>query len=170
MKSLSSSVGHVREFLEKRVPGQLVIQITDRCNALCPQCGMRRTEPFERTDLPADQIKRILDRAAANGVEIVSFTGGEPLLRMSELPMLIEYAAGAGIPYIRTGTNGFVFANPGGAGFETRVNRVAEILSRTRLRNLWISVDSSAAAVHEGMRGFSGLIDGIRATKINSPA
>lgn len=26
-----------------RVPGQLFIQITNQCNARCPQCGMRKT-------------------------------------------------------------------------------------------------------------------------------
>jgi hypothetical protein len=109
------------------------------------------------------EIRRILDRAVENGVEIVSFTGGEPLLRIRELPSLINYASSAGIPYIRTGTNGFVFANPNGPQFEKRVNRLAEVLSKTRLRNLWISIDSAVPSVHERMRGFPGLIDGIRA-------
>ena len=69
----------------KKVPGQLVIQLTDRCNALCPQCGMRVSETFPRSKLSMDDVKRILDAAAARGVRVVSFTGGEPFLFIKEL-------------------------------------------------------------------------------------
>lgn len=72
-----SVILHLRR---KRLPGQLVIQLTDQCNASCPQCGMRITEKFPRSRLSTDRVKRILDGAARVGVEAVSFTGGEPFL------------------------------------------------------------------------------------------
>ncbi|MBI5894652.1 MAG: hypothetical protein HZB24_01095 [Desulfobacterales bacterium] len=31
-----------------RIPPQLVVQITNRCNACCPQCGMRRGAEIAR--------------------------------------------------------------------------------------------------------------------------
>jgi hypothetical protein len=86
---------------------QLVIQLTDRCNGLCPQCGMRATETFSRSSLMIDDVKRIIDAAAARGFSVLSFTG---------------------VP----------------------------------LRNLWISIDSAEASVHEGMWGFPGVIEGIQ--------
>lgn len=147
--------------VRKQVPGQLVIQLTDKCNATCPQCGMRVTETFERSVLSSDDVKRILDAAAQRGVRIVSFTGGEPLLFLNELAMFIKYAGKAGIEYLRTGTNGFMFVNPGGASFQSRVRRVVETLAETPLRNFWISIDSVVPSVHEEMRGLPGVIKGI---------
>jgi MoaA/NifB/PqqE/SkfB family radical SAM enzyme len=148
--------------LQNRIPGQLVIQVTDRCNALCPQCGMRVTEAFSRSTLPADDVKRIIDHAAQNGVKAISFTGGEPLLDLDTLVSLIEHAGRAGIDFIRTGTNGYLFRHPRHPGFETRVARMAEKLARTPLRNFWISIDSAVPAVHERMRGFPGVVAGIQ--------
>lgn len=145
----------------RQVPGQLVIQLTDRCNAFCPQCGMRVTERFPRSRLSVDDVKRILDCAAERGVTVVSFTGGEPFLFLQELTELIRYAGRAGIEYVRTGTNGFLFVEERQSHFESRVKEIAESLAGTPLRNLWISIDSAKPEVHEKMRGFPGVIKGI---------
>jgi MoaA/NifB/PqqE/SkfB family radical SAM enzyme len=144
-----------------RVPGQLVIQLTDRCNGLCPQCGMRVSEAYPRRRLPVDRVKGIIDAAAARGVSILSFTGGEPLLLLPDLLELIRYAGRAGIEYIRTGTNGFMFTGADRPGFPGRIARLADALAATPLRNFWISLDSADPAVHEAMRGFAGVIAGI---------
>ncbi|BBO89057.1 radical SAM protein [Desulfosarcina ovata] len=151
----------LRSILNNRIPGQLVIQITDRCNARCPQCGMRTTNAFSRSTLDTDTIKRLIDAAAVRGVQAISFTGGEPLLDMDRLVALIRHAGDAGIPYIRTGTNGFIFRHPDRADFADRVNRIVEQLADTPLRNFWISLDSAVDAVHESMRGFPGAVAGI---------
>ena len=144
-----------------RIPGQLVIQMTDQCNARCPQCGMRVTETFARSSLSTDHIRRLIDAAAEKRFQAVSFTGGEPMLFKDTLVDLIHYAGKAGIPYIRTGTNGFVFKHPERPDFEDRIYRLAEALAGTPLRNFWISIDSSFDQVHERMRGFMGIIKGI---------
>jgi MoaA/NifB/PqqE/SkfB family radical SAM enzyme len=151
----------LKSILDNRIPGQVVIQITDRCNARCPQCGMRASAAFDRSTLATDQIKRIIDAAAARGVQAISFTGGEPLLDMDRLTTLIRHADVAGIPFIRTGTNGFMFANPHKSGFASRVARVVERLAGTGLRNFWISLDSAVDECHERMRGFAGVVAGI---------
>lgn len=143
------------------VPGQLVIQMTDRCNARCPQCGMGVHHRFHRSSLAVDTVKGIIDAAARKGVRAVSFTGGEPLLFLDELAELIVHSGKAGIAYIRTGTNGFFMGEPRRPDFEGRVERVARTLADTPLRNFWISIDSSDPATHDAMRGFSGLVDGI---------
>jgi MoaA/NifB/PqqE/SkfB family radical SAM enzyme len=151
----------LKSLWKKRVPGQLVIQLTDRCNALCTQCGMRATEAFPRSKLSMDDVKRILDAAAARGVRVVSFTGGEPFLFFKDLVHLIRYAGQAGIDYVRTGTNGFVFIEERHPSFESRIKRMAESLAETPLRNFWVSIDSAVPEIHEKMRGFPGLIKGI---------
>jgi hypothetical protein len=122
---------------------------------------MRATEAYTRSTLSTSTIKRMIDRAANQGVRSISFTGGEPLLDISRLTDLICHAGIAGIPYIRTGTNGFVFRHPERLDFESRVSRLADRLAATPLRNFWISLDSSVDVVHEEMRGFSGAVAGI---------
>ncbi|MDY6832468.1 MAG: radical SAM protein [Thermodesulfobacteriota bacterium] len=155
----------VKTLFSRRLPGQVIIQITDRCNAHCPHCGMRVSNRFERTSLPMDTICRILDAAGENRAAAVSFTGGEPLLHIDDLAGMILHAGEAGIPLIRTGTNGF-FMRPGSAGPDrdmARIATVAEKLAATPLRNFWISVDSCVPEVHDRMRGFPGVTAGIEA-------
>ena len=152
---------HLLSLKRKKIPGQLVIQLTDICNAHCPQCGMRSTNKFQRSKLPVDDVKRILDAAAQNGVKAVSFTGGEPFLFFDELCLLINYAGQLGIEYIRTGTNGFLFRYMNGSNFESKIKTIAEKLANTPIRNFWISIDSAVPEIHEKMRGFPGVIKGI---------
>jgi hypothetical protein len=135
--------------------------MTDRCNARCPQCGMNTTQRFERHRLSLDHLRALIDSAAARGIEAVSFTGGEPLLLFEDLLTMLDYAGAAGIPYIRTGTNGFVFRHPARADFDARMQHLAASLAATPVRNFWISIDSADPATHDRMRGFEGLIAGI---------
>ncbi|MYL82444.1 radical SAM protein [Desulfovibrio aerotolerans] len=146
---------------QKGRPRQVVVQLTNRCNAHCAQCGMRATAGGARGDMEIDTAKKIIDRCAALGVSALSFTGGEPLLCDTRLCTLLTYAGQAGIRYLRTGTNGYRFANPGAPGFSDRVARLADALARTPVRNVWISLDSADAATHEANRGFPGLIEGL---------
>ena len=152
----------IQSILTNRIPGQLVIQITDRCNARCPQCGMRTTESFIRSTLDDRTVGQLIDAAARRGIQAISFTGGEPLLDIDRLVKLIRHAGDAGIPFIRTGTNGFVFRHPKRADFYDRVSRLAEQLAGTPLRNFWISLDSADDTYHEKMRGFPGVVAGIK--------
>lgn len=143
------------------MPGQLVLQFTDRCNARCPQCGMRVSADFSRSVLAVDEGKRIIDHAASQGFSAISFTGGEPLLYPVELAELIRHAGAAGIRYTRTGTNGYFFTGSDRPGFLDRVARMADILADTPLYTFWISIDSADPRLHEAMRGLTGVIDGI---------
>ncbi|MGD2151312.1 MAG: radical SAM protein [Desulfobacterales bacterium] len=152
---------HLFLLKRKKIPGQLVIQLTDKCNARCPQCGMRCTEKFQRTKLPFDEVKRILEAAAQNGVKALSFTGGEPFLFFDELCRLMKYAGQLGIEYIRTGTNGFFLRNTNSPNFESKIKTIAEKLAGTPVRNFWISIDSAVPEIHEKMRGFPDVISGI---------
>jgi MoaA/NifB/PqqE/SkfB family radical SAM enzyme len=156
-----SRIEYLKPFLSNRLPPQLVIQFTNRCNARCPQCGMRASAGIARSTLSRRTLKRTLDAAAAKGVRVLSFTGGEPLLHLDELVELITYAGSIGIPFVRTGTNGFPFRNSHKPDFEVRIRRLAQQLSATCLRNFWISLDSAYAEVHERMRGLDGVVAGI---------
>jgi hypothetical protein len=149
-------------FLQHTTPGQLVIQFTNHCNATCPQCGMRVTNKIERKRIPLADIKKIIDAAACRNIRSISFTGGEPLLFPDDLAEMIRYAKQAGIPMIRTGTNGFIFKNPYEKEFTSRVQRLAKKLYDSGLRNFWISIDSANPTLHEKMRGLPGIMDGLK--------
>ena len=152
---------NLNQFHRNRVPGQLVIQMTDWCNARCPQCGMNTGRCFERHRLSRAQLKAAIDGAAARRIQALSFTGGEPLLLMEDLVAMLTYAGERGIPYLRTGTNGFVFRHADRPNFEGRMHRLAAKLAATSLRNFWISIDSADPDTHEKMRGFPGVVAGI---------
>ncbi|MFH1136239.1 MAG: radical SAM protein [Pseudomonadota bacterium] len=156
-----SVLSRVKPIFKGRVPGQLVIQFANHCNAACPQCGMNKHNRIPRHRLAGDEIRRILDAAAEKGVKVVSFTGGEPLLFLDDLVDYIQYAGQAGLEFIRTGTNGFLFANPEQPGFEDRVKETADKLAAGPLRNFWISIDSAVPEAHEKMRGLPGVIKGV---------
>lgn len=156
-----SLMRHALTLARGRIPSQLIIQLTDSCNATCPQCGMRRNAPFRRSLLPLEQGRRIIDHAANSGIAALSFTGGEPFLHAKNLLTLIHCAGEAGIPFIRTGTNGFLFKNPDSADFTARISRLAESLASTRLYTFWISIDSPDPDTHENMRGLPGVMKGI---------
>ena len=151
------------DLLQNRHPGQLIIQLTDQCNATCPHCGMRVTNRYKRRHLDLDRVKQIIDQAAQKNVAALSFTGGEPMLRRKDLTALIAHAHQAGIPFIRTGTNGFFLAHSTADRdrFHTEITEIASGLANANLRNFWISVDSCEPEVHDTMRGFTGLFKGI---------
>lgn len=150
-----------KRLVANRIPGQVVIQYTDRCNAACAQCGMRRTSTFERSSMEMEQARKLIDAVAERGVQSISFTGGEPLLHLDEIVELMEHAGHVGIPFVRTGTNGFIFRGHDTLGWEDRIKRMAERFAATPLNTFWISVDSADAAVHEHNRGFSGIVAGM---------
>ncbi len=144
-----------------RLPGQVVIQYTDRCNAACVQCGMRRDNPAPRSSMDPAEARRLLDRLAARGVAAVSFTGGEPLLHLDEICALAAHARAAGIAHVRTGTNGFLFMGADGPGFADRVRRLADKLLAAGFSTFWISLDSADPATHEANRGLPGVVRGL---------
>ncbi len=46
-------------------------------------------------------------------------------------------------------------------GVDSRIERIAQALADTPIRNFWISIDSAVPKVHEAMRGLPGVIEGI---------
>jgi MoaA/NifB/PqqE/SkfB family radical SAM enzyme len=122
---------------------------------------MRRETEIERVKLPAETVKKALRDCAENGIGAVSFTGGEPFINTAEIISLLEYAGNLKIPYLRSGTNGYMFVSGGEAAGLDRLIPFVESLVKSPLRNFWISMDSADTATHERLRGLPGVIDGI---------
>jgi len=144
-----------------RIPGQVVIQYTDRCNASCVQCGMRVSNRFSRSTLRPEFVAPQIEAMAARGVAAISFTGGEPLLCLEAIAPLARQARDAGIRYVRTGTNGFIFRDHDRPDFADRVARLADTLLASGFNAFWISLDSADASLHEHNRGLPGVVAGI---------
>ena len=145
---LARLIKNIRLLSHNRIPAQLVIQMTNHCNARCPQCGMRATARLQRSRLASEDIRRILDAAGESGVRAVSFTGGEPFLFEEDLLQYLHYAGQSGIPYIRTGTNGSILPGAcsgtnltGACGwriFAITVHADYSMLAGHRTKNAWI--------------------------------
>jgi hypothetical protein len=161
MNNSLRNIRNLKSLLFGRLPGQLIIQYSNRCNADCPQCGMRRSENIKRYKLDKNYVKKLIESAAEKGVKSLSFTGGEPLLFLDDIVELTHHATRAGIPYIRTGTNGFFFRGSHRPDFTDRIQAIAEKLAATDLYTFWISLDSAVAADHEQMRGMAGMVEGL---------
>lgn len=161
MKRTNFKLKDGASLLRGRLPGQLVIQYSNKCNADCPQCGMRRSNKIDRHTLSKDRVKQLIDNGAEAGVQSLSFTGGEPLLFLDDIIELTNYATNAGIPYVRTGTNGYFLTGSDKPDFETRVNRIAEKISSTGLYTFWMSLDSANPEDHEKLRGLPGIVKGM---------
>lgn len=152
----------LKKLASGRVPGQVVIQYTDACNARCTHCGMSAANKFPRVKLTPERVKPLLDALAQQGVMAVSFTGGEPLLYAEEIATCIKAARAAGIYSVRTGTNGFFLQGAEKPGFEAKVAKYAKLLVESGCTNLWISLDAAEPAEHEARRGLPGVVQGMR--------
>jgi MoaA/NifB/PqqE/SkfB family radical SAM enzyme len=122
---------------------------------------MRRSENISRHTLTGTQAKKLIDKAAEKGVKSLSFTGGEPLMFLDDIVELINYAGAVGIPFIRTGTNGFLFRDSEKPHFHKKIAGIAEKLASTKIYSFWISLDSAVPEDHETIRGITGLVKGI---------
>ncbi|MBI4161500.1 MAG: radical SAM protein [Acidobacteria bacterium] len=90
-------------YLVPRVPAQVQVEITNRCNFDCVMCQRKDLGVVFR-DMPFDLFRRVLDRIP-DSTRLVCLTGwGEPLLH-PDLPEMIRYARDRGKLPIFT-TNG----------------------------------------------------------------
>ena len=125
----------------RRMPVLVHFEVTLRCNARCGFCDYWKTDPAERER----ELKSFADVARFFNPMLVTFTGGEPLLR-SDLEGLVAAVAGAiRLKYITLITHG-------------------GMLSPERARSLWdsgvnqfnISLDYLDGR-HDAARGIPGL-------------
>lgn len=150
----------INKFLSGKFPGQLIVQLTNKCNAMCPQCSMNAGMSYKRTTLKADKIKKIIEHAHKKNIKALSVTGGEPFLYPQTTKDILLFARENKIRYTRTGTNGFFFSRES-SSFNKKVISAARLVKRSKVRNFWISIDSCDPETHENIRGFKRLVEGI---------
>jgi hypothetical protein len=111
----------------------LGVMFTNRCNADCSFCGIKKGS-FVQEDLSVTLVKSYIDQAPSAGIHVVGFTGGEALLRHDDLISCIEHAKSKHM-------QSTLMSNASYAVDEASGRRVAGELSRAGLVALGISFD-----------------------------
>lgn len=128
--------------LKRPIPLQLILEITQRCDAKCSFCGYwRLKEPL--AELSLEETKKILDKAYDLGCVILVTTGGEPLLR-KDLPAILDYAKKTGLSTFLI-TNGYLLPE-----------RVCQLYKNTDVISVSIDFPDSR---HDKNRSLEGLLN-----------
>ena len=78
------------------VPSFLELEITQFCQLKCSHCYSNSGPDAGRGIMTPDDWQRLMDEAAAIGIQTVQFIGGEPTLD-PDMPRLARYALGIGL-------------------------------------------------------------------------
>ena len=134
-------------------PSMVYWDITSECNLRCIHCYNLSGHPHEN-ELSTEEIKRVLKEMSNFGVENITFSGGEPLLR-KDFFEIASHAKSLGFKSVGIATNG------------TMIDR--EVASKFKQSNLdvQVSIDGDMAEVHDSIRGIKGAFDrAIRGIKL----
>jgi len=133
-------------------PVTVVWNYTNKCNLSCLHCHQDSSPACSDPELTTSQAFKVIDNMADAGVAIVTFSGGEPLLR-HDLYEAIERADGHGM-LCTIASNGTLITP-----------RVADRLSEAGIRRVEIGLDGATAETHDFLRNrpgsFEATVNGI---------
>jgi len=125
------------------IPFSLHLDVTYRCNERCVHCYLDHDDHGEMT---TDEIKRVLQQAAATGTLILTLSGGEPFLRKDFFEIL-TYARSLMFA-VKIKTNGMLIGP-----------EQAERLRELHIGEVQISIYSHRADVHDAITKVGGSLD-----------
>jgi MoaA/NifB/PqqE/SkfB family radical SAM enzyme len=134
----------VASVLKKRVPDQSSIGITMRCPNKCIHCGA--ADIIADPELSLDEVNRVIDESIELGSYLISFDGGEPILRHDLADMVRHVDKSMAIATSFTSGYGLT-------------RKKAEELKAAGLYAVRVSIDSSRKEEHERVRGRPGSYD-----------
>jgi 7,8-dihydro-6-hydroxymethylpterin dimethyltransferase len=128
-----------------------IVEITSRCDLNCPVCLVDAGRPWDMTQA---ELVRILDAllAAERQVDVLNFSGGEPLMHPELIALVDEALRRPEIVRVSVSTNGLaLLARP-------------ELLNRLRERNVVVSLqfDGFRDEIYEALRGKALLAEKLR--------
>jgi len=135
---------------ENRVPLEVHLELTYRCNAQCIHCycvvprGLE--EPAKKRELTTDEITRLLDDLAEMGTLYLNFSGGEVFVR-PDFFEIADHAKQRGFAF-RVFTNGIGLT-------EERAHRLAALEPLT----VELSIYSADPSVHDSITRVPGSFD-----------
>lgn len=134
-------------------PITIVWNFTNRCNLNCLHCHQDSSPTSSGSELTTSQAFKVIDNMSDAGVAILTFSGGEPLLRR-DLYDAIE----------RANDNGMLCTIASNGTLMTP--RVAKKLARVGIKRVEIGLDGARAETHDFLRNklgsFEATIEGIR--------
>lgn len=137
--------------MEKEKLKQLRIETTRKCNLRCRDCYNHQFKNRDK-ELSAEETINVIEDSIPIGLEIASFTGGEPLLEYEKLMEILRYSKSRGLEAGLL-TNGLL-AN----------ERVIRDLEKLGLDWARISLDGSNNRTNSLTRGnsFDGTLEAIK--------
>ena len=136
--------GQIASMMKKRVPDQASIGITMRCPNKCIHCGA--ADIIADPELSLDEVNRVVDASIELGSYLISFDGGEPMLR-SDLADMVRH-----VDKSRAIATSFT------SGFGLTPQKARE-LQAAGLYAVRISIDSPHRQEHDRIRGRVGSYD-----------
>jgi len=131
------------------------VKLTEACNSKCITCSIDHIE--KKPEPSTEQLLAMLTQLHQNGIRLLRFTGGEPLLRR-DIHVCLDEAARLGFRKIYIATNGLLL--------EQKANQLA------RATNITVSLDG-IGKTNDRIRGVAGdfqqSIRGIRRIKEKYP-
>lgn len=131
----------------------ILLKTTNYCNSDCEYCthAINRIPREEKYSIPNEVIMKTIEDAAKLGVDAISISGGEPLLR-HDITEIIKKTVECGIVPVLL-TNGLL------------LDEKWQSLGSAGLRYIIISVDSITPEIYEKQRGadFNKALKGIEA-------
>jgi len=124
-------------------PITIVWNFTHRCNLNCLHCHQDSSPISSYPELATSQAFKVIDNMSDAGVAILTFSGGEPLLRR-DLFDAIERATDNGM-LCTIASNGTLM-----------LKKVAEKLFKAGIRRVEIGLDGAQAETHDFLRNSSG--------------
>ena len=97
LQTLSANIFHTR------VPSNVMISVTNKCNARCMYCSIPMRKQKEMT---TEEIFSLLDQITELGCQRISLWGGEPLVR-GDIGEIIEYAKRKDL-HVNMDSNGYL--------------------------------------------------------------
>ncbi len=137
--------------------GQLILNVTERCNMRCSYCVYSGKFSYERThsdkmmnaEVARRAIEYFMTRTADSGTIAVSFYGGEPLLNFSVIREAVEFSRQLHATLNRTGKLVFSITTNGTLLNNEEIRRFLEI----NKFSLVVSLDGPKS-VHDSQRRY----------------
>jgi len=87
----------------RRYPSNVMISVTNHCNARCSYCSIPERKQKEMT---VEQIFSLIDQITELGCQRISLWGGEPLVRQ-DIGEIVDYAKGKSV-HVNLDSNGYL--------------------------------------------------------------
>ncbi len=124
-------------------PVTIVWNFTNKCNLNCLHCHQDSSPTSSYPELTTSQAFKVIDNLSAAGVAILTFSGGEPLLR-KDLYDAIK----------RANDNGMLCTIASNGTLMTK--KIAEKLAKAGIKRVEIGLDGAKAETHDFLRNKSG--------------